>query len=269
MSFPFSRIRNLLIDLDGVLYRGMTALPGAQAFVKWLHDMDIAFRLVTNNATLTPEQYVQKLAGMGIAIEENEVFTSALATALYLKDAGHSGKSVYVIGQDGLVHALQGIGMQLTTGPADWVVAGLDRSLTYDKLAMASLAIEGGAGFVGTNPDTSFPTEQGLEPGAGAILAAIEATTGVHPIIIGKPQPLMLELALQQLGGTTDDTAMLGDRLDTDIAAAQAAHLPSILVLTGVSKRDEVAGSPYVPSLIVESLPDLVDRWRSDVLSPR
>ncbi len=269
MSFPFSRIRNLLIDLDGVLYRGMTVLPGARDFIGWLREMDIGFRLVTNNATLTPQQYVEKLASMGIEIKAHEVFTSALATALYLEDAGQSKKSVSVVGQDGLVDAVKSVGMTVTSGQPDWVVVGLDRQLTYDKLAAASLAIERGARFIGTNPDTSFPTERGLEPGAGAILAAIEATTGVHPIVIGKPQPLMLELAMQQLRGTIEDTAMLGDRLDTDIAAAEAAHLPSILVLTGVSKRAEVTRFPYTPSLIVETLPDLVDQWRSDALSPR
>lgn len=264
MSSPLSRIRYLLIDLDGVIYRGTTALPGAREFIDWLHTAGIAARLVTNNATLTPQQYVEKLARMGIDVAPDEVFTSALATAQYLRERGQQDKSAYVIGQDGLLDALRGIGMRITCEQPDWVVAGLDRGLTYEKLAIASLAIERGSGFIGTNPDTSFPTERGLEPGAGAILAAIAATTGTSPIIIGKPRPLMLELAMHQLGGTTEDTAMLGDRLDTDIAAAEAAHVASILVLTGVSKREEVAESPFRPSLVVANLPELTRVWQSN-----
>lgn len=268
-SFPFARVRHLLIDLDGVIYRGATALPGAPEFIGWLHNEGITARLVTNNATLTPPQYVAKLANMGIEVSPDEVFTSALATALYLREQGQQDKSAYVIGQDGIVDALREIGMRITDERPDWVVAGLDRGLTYQKLTIASLAIEHGSGFIGTNPDTSFPTERGLEPGAGAILASIAATTGISPVIIGKPRPLMLELAMHQMGATAGDTAMLGDRLDTDIAAADAAHVASILVLTGVSKRDEVASSPYQPDLVVSNLPELMRVWQSNVQSPR
>jgi 4-nitrophenyl phosphatase len=140
-------------------------------------------------------------------------------------------------------------------------VAGLDRTLTYEKLAAAALAIRAGARFIGTNPDTSLPTEHGLLPGAGAIQAAIQAATGVAPTVIGKPQPLMLELAMHALGGSSVDTAMLGDRLDTDIQGAVAAGLRSILVLTGVSTREELAAGPLRPDLVVESLPELMARW--------
>jgi 4-nitrophenyl phosphatase len=143
----------------------------------------------------------------------------------------------------------------------DWVIVGLDRALTYDKLATAALALERGAGFIGSNPDTSFPTEQGLVPGAGAIQAALIATTGKQPIIIGKPKPLMLEIAMHQLGGTVEDTAMLGDRLDTDIAAGQALQMATILVLTGVSKREELADSPCHPTLVVENLGQFMEEW--------
>ncbi len=268
MSSPLLRIRHLLIDLDGVIYRGATALPGARDFIEWLHAQGITARFVTNNATLTPSQYVEKLAGMGIQVEPHEIFTSALATAQYLQERGEQHKSAYVIGQEGLLVAMRSIGMRITSEQPDWVVAGLDRELTYEKLATASLAIERGSGFIGTNPDTSFPTERGLEPGAGAILAAIAATTSVSPIIIGKPQPLMLELAMHQMGGTTTDTAMLGDRLDTDIAAAEAAHLASILVLTGVSTREDVAETGYHPTLVVANLPELMQVWPSNVQSP-
>jgi 4-nitrophenyl phosphatase len=261
-QFTLKRIRHLLIDLDGVLYRGNTPLAGAADFVAWLRARGITFRLVTNNATLTQVQYVAKLQGLGIPVSENEVFTSALAASLYLQERDDA-HTAYVIGEDGLIDALQRAHIQLVEERPDWVVVGLDRHLTYEKLAIAALAIASGTRFLGTNPDTSFPAERGLLPGAGAIQAAISATTGVSPIVVGKPQSLMFELALKQLGGTLDDSAMLGDRLDTDIAGAHNVGMPSILVLTGVSTRDDIERSPVVPSLVVEDLPALMTLWAS------
>lgn len=262
MTFAFGPIRHLLVDLDGVLYRGETALPDAARFITFLRAWRVAFRLVTNNSTLTPAQYVDKLKALDIDIGPQEVFTSALATALFLRDeAGGSELSVYPVGEDGLREALEGIGARLTDTDPHWVVAALDRAVTYDKLSVAALAIRAGARFVGTNPDTSLPTERGLLPGAGAIQAAISAATGVTPTVIGKPHPLMLRLAMEQLGGKTTDTAMLGDRLDTDIAGAASVDMPSILVLTGVSTRAELKTSEYRPSLVVNDLAELMARW--------
>lgn len=261
MSLPFGRIKHLLIDLDGVLYRGETALPCAADFVAWLHGRGITFRLVTNNATLTPTQYVEKLARMGISAGEDEIFTSALATGMYLKEHGNGGDTAYVIGEDGLRSAVEAAGFRIVDEKPDWVVVGLDRRLTYEKLATAALSLEAGARFVGSNPDTSFPTECGLVPGAGAILRAIQATTGVDPLVIGKPQPLMLEMAMRSLGGSRNDTAMLGDRLDTDIQAAEAVGVPSVLVLTGVSTRADLEHSSIRPTLVVQDLCRLMEQW--------
>ncbi|HEX6506579.1 MAG TPA: TIGR01457 family HAD-type hydrolase [Chloroflexota bacterium] len=260
MTLRLADIRHLLIDLDGVVYVGSTPLPGARELVAWLRDRGITFRLVSNNATLTPHQYIQKLSAMGIEVAEEEVFTSALATALYLhKQRGI--QTAYVIGEDGLLEALASAGVIREEEHPDWVVVGLDRRLTYEKLVAASLAIRAGARFVGTNPDRSLPTERGLVPGAGAILAALQTATGVNPMIIGKPEPLMLELATAQLGGTVSDTAMLGDRLDTDIEGGRAAGLRTILVLTGVSTRDDLANSSVQPSLVVNNLEELMRSW--------
>ena len=261
MSFPFRRIRHLLVDLDGVIYTGNTALPGAERFVSWLHAEGIAFQLVTNNATLTPAQYVSKLEAMGIRVDAGEVFTSALATALYLQKQGAEGQSAYVIGEDGLMEALREINIRLVTDAPDWVIVGLDRNVTYEKLSTAALALASGARFLGTNPDRSLPSEKGLLPGAGAIQAALVATTGVEPVIVGKPRPLMLQLGLEKLGGTAEDTAMLGDRLDTDIEGAAVAGIPSILVLTGVSRREDLARARAQPSLVVQDLGELMRRW--------
>lgn len=261
MALKIADIKHLLIDLDGVLYRGDHALDGAVDFVSWLRAEEITFRLVTNNATLTPEQYVKKLDGLGIRVGEDEVFTSALATAEYLKSEGAESQTAYVIGEEGLLSALDEARIRIGGEAPDWVIVGLDRKLTYEKLTQAALAIESGARFLATNPDTSLPTEQGLLPGAGAIQAALTATTGVVPLVIGKPQPLLLKLAMKQLGGTVEDTAMLGDRLDTDIQGANGLQMPSILVLTGVSKRGDIGQEPGEPDLIVENLPELTGIW--------
>jgi len=262
MSFPFHRIRHLLIDLDGVVYRGDTALPDAALFLSWICERGIDYRLVTNNATLTPDRYVRKLEGMGIRADKEQVFTSALATALFLRREGAEGQRAYVIGEEGLLEALRQVKIEISDARPDCVIVGLDRQVTYDKLATAALAIRSGARFIGTNPDTSLPTEKGLLPGAGAIQAALTAATKVDPLVIGKPRPLMLQLAMEQLGSTADNTAMLGDRLDTDIEGANAVDMPSILVLTGVSRREDVGQGSAHPTLIVRDLGELVRVWR-------
>jgi 4-nitrophenyl phosphatase len=260
-GFPFSSIEHLLIDIDGVLYRGRTAIPSATAFIPWLRQHRIDFRLLTNNATLTPASYQHKLAGMGIQVGQEEIFTSSLATARYLKRQGADGQTAFVIGEEGLMEALAGIGIRFTAETPRWVVAGLDRMATYEKLALASLALQRGATFIGTNPDTSFPDERGLVPGAGALHALLTATTGIEPTVIGKPRPLMFTLAMEHLGGNIENTAMVGDRLNTDIQGADGLGIPSILVLTGVSRRDEIAASGIRPTLVVDTLEELIHLW--------
>jgi 4-nitrophenyl phosphatase len=261
VTIDLRRVRHLLIDLDGVLYRGNTALPAAQDFIAFLHQRGISFRLVTNNATRTPEQAVQKLIGMGIQAQPGEIFSSAMATGIYLRDHVDGTETALVVGEAGLRQAVEGSGLRLVDEGGDWVVVGLDREATYEMLARAALALERGARFVGSNPDTSFPTERGLVPGAGALLAALVATTGREPTVIGKPQPLLLELAMKDCGGTLEDTAMLGDRLDTDIAAATRMGMKSILVLTGVSSRADVQKTSTPPDVVVENLQQLMDAW--------
>lgn len=263
MTFPYRSIRHLLIDLDGVLYLGSTPLPDAAAFIDWLRYHAITFRLVSNNSTITPQQYVEKLQGMGIAVTVEEIFTSALATARYLSHQEGKPPTVYAVGEVGLHTALREAGMIITDESPNWVVVGLDRHFNYDKLTRASLAIQAGARYIATNPDTSLPTEHGLMPGAGSIQAAITAASGATPLIIGKPRPVMLDLAREQLNGAREDTAAIGDRLDTDIEGAIAAYLPSILVLTGVSRRQDLATCQYQPTLVVDHLADLMREWDS------
>jgi 4-nitrophenyl phosphatase len=250
--------------MDGVLFRGPDPLPAAPEFVSWLRDNDIRFQLVTNNSTATPLKNVEMLDRLGIEVTEAEVLTSSIATALYMQDAGAKGDAAYVIGEEGLTDALQTAGIRLTVVPdeADWVVAGLDRHVTYERLRDASLAIERGAKFIATNADGSLPVEYGEIPGAGALQAAITTTTKRQPLVIGKPEPLMLELGMKRIGCAAEATAMLGDRLDTDIEAAHRCGIASILVLTGVTSRTDLDDSPSQPTAVFTDLPELMTEWQ-------
>src|SRR5207249_4725972 len=190
----------------------------------------IRFMLATNNASKTAEQFKQKLAGMGVTVDREEILTSAQATAFYLKSIS-PGASVFVIGEDGLIEPLKEAGFKISTDGADYVLCGMDRNLNWEKLAQATLNIRAGAVLIGTNPDRTLPTERGLVHGNGAILAALEAATDVKPIVVGKPEPIMYQQAMIHLGVSVDVTAALGDRLETDILGAKRAGIAGILVL--------------------------------------
>jgi 4-nitrophenyl phosphatase len=256
-------IKALIIDMDGVLYCGQQRLPGARQFLTHLREQAIPFILATNNSTLTPQQYVAKLAAMDIEASEDHILTSGQATALYLSQAAPPGAKVYAIGEEGLILPLKEHGFHLADEEVDYVVAGLDRQLTYEKLETATLAIRAGATFIGTNPDTTLPTEQGLIPGTGATLAALESATGVSPLIIGKPQQILLELAMEKAGVASEDTAIIGDRLETDILGGKEAGLITILVLSGISDRQELATTPYQPDFVFDSIGDFHQAWRN------
>jgi len=254
-------IKSFIIDMDGVLYRGQEALPGAQEFLTHLQEQSVPFILATNNSTRTPGQYVAKLRSMGIEVNEDHILTSAQATALYLSQVAPSTARVYVIGEDGLMSAVKEQGFIMTDKEVDFVVVGLDFQLTYDKLKIATLAIRAGASFIGTNPDTTLPTEGGLIPGSGAILAVLEAAAGVSPLIIGKPQPFLLRLAMEKLGVAPDCTAIIGDRLETDILGGREVGLITVLVLTGISDREELETSPFQPDLVFEDVGRFCQAW--------
>ena len=253
-------MRAAVIDMDGVLWEGDRPLPGLIGFFEALRQRPIRFVLATNNATRTPEQYVQKLAGMGVTVTTDEIFTSSQATALYLRQQAPGGGRVYAIGEDGLTRALTEAGFSLgelyQTGAA-FVVVGMDRGLSWDKLATATINIRAGAMFVGTNPDLTLPTEHGITHGNGAILAALQAATGIAPVIIGKPEPIMYQQALAKLQSDPAVTVAIGDRLETDILGAVRASLPSVLVLTGVSKRSDVETISYRPTWVLDNIVEL------------
>ncbi len=254
-------IRHLIIDMDGVLWRGDEAMSGLRAFFAFLEERGVSFILATNNSTRTPEQYVDKLASFGVDVPTERILTSALVSASYLAGVAPAGSRVYAIGEEGIQQALMERGFILDDERAAYVVVGWDRDVSWKKLATASLLIHEGAGFLGTNPDVTFPTEQGPLPGNGAVLAALEASTGVPPTVTGKPQPQMYEEGLRRMGATAETTAMIGDRLDTDIAGAARAGLTTVLVLTGIAGADDLAASPLRPDLVCADLEELLGCW--------
>jgi 4-nitrophenyl phosphatase len=256
-------IHALIIDMDGVLWRGNSPLPGLSDFFSLLRQRSIRFRLATNNPTRTPVQYVEKLASMGVQVAPAEIITSALVTADYLA-ASQRGASMYVIGQPALRQVLLDRGLRLSDGgQADCVVVGLDPHLCYDQLSDATLLIRAGARFIGCNPDVTLPSERGLLPGNGATLAFLQASTGVAPVIIGKPERAMFDAALAAMGTTRANTASLGDRLETDILGARNSGLHSILVLSGATDRTMLATSPVQPDWVFDSIQDLTAAWRT------
>ncbi|MGD9714630.1 MAG: HAD-IIA family hydrolase [Thermomicrobiales bacterium] len=255
--------RAYIFDMDGVLYRGNAPLPGVAELFAALQLRGIPYRLATNNSTLTPHQYVEKLAGMGIAITADHIVTSGTATRKYLENRFPLGSKVYVIGEPALSHQLFVSNHLMAAahgeGPVTAVVVGLDREFTYAKLYAANAAIRNGAAFIATNADVTLPTEVGLVPGCGSIVAAIAASAGQQPDIVGKPGGLLFEIASEHMGVSISDTVAIGDRLDTDIVAANTAGALSLMVLTGVSTRDDIAAFPEKPDLVFTDLNAVLD----------
>ncbi len=257
--------RAFIFDMDGVLYRGDTALPGVGDLLNALTLRERGYMLATNNSMSTPASYVTKLARMRIEVPEEAILTAGLATRDYLTEHLPPASGIFVIGMPALRE-------QLFTGtsfhPVQYgeeqpaaVVVGLDLTFDYEKLKAATAAIRGGAFFIATNTDATLPTEQGLVPGAGSIVTAVAVAAGREPIVIGKPEPLLLEQALHRLGVPPAEAIMIGDRLDTDIVAGHRAGMATVLVLTGVSTRDEVPQAPVLPDLVVTDLTALLDAY--------
>ncbi len=254
----FKQIEAVISDMDGVLWRGSQALPGLHALFEALFARDIDFALATNNSRNTPADYVHKLAGMGVTgVQPHHILTSGAATARTLQAQYPAGTGLFVVGGDGLKQMLVQAGFELTE-QAQVVVCGIDFDLTYSKLRTATLLIRGGADFIGTNPDSSFPAPEGLVPGAGSILALLETAAGQAPTIIGKPERGMFEAALAQLGSRPEETLMIGDRIGTDIAGAQALGIKTALVLTGVETETSLRASAVQPDAVFPGLPELI-----------
>lgn len=261
MTF-LNTVENLILDMDGVLWRGETAMPGLVTFFDTVDDLGLNYVLATNNATKVATQYTEKLTRFGVDVAPERILTSAEATAAYLRDEYPAGISAYVVGEDGLERAmrakefdlLEAEGFVGANARVELVVVGFNRHACYAQLASAAHLVVNGARFVGTNPDPTFPSEVGPLPGAGALLKFIETGTGVEPLIVGKPGKAIFEEALRRLGGKPENTAMVGDRLETDVKGAQAAGLFTILMLSGVTSREKAETNEIQPDLICEDI---------------
>jgi len=243
-----------LFDLDGTIYRGSRVIPEALRFVRYLKQESIPFLYVTNNSSLPPERVAERLTAMGLPTQAQDVYTSSMATAAFLKQQLAPAAPLYVIGETGLITALEQAGFTFAEDQPQAVVVGIDRTFNYDKLAVASRAIRRGALFVATNGDAALPTENGLVPGNGALVAAVRVASGAQPIVVGKPNRWIIDFALQHLGAERERTLLVGDNLHTDIEAAANSGLDSLLVLTGYSTAADVEQHPVKPTYLADNL---------------
>ncbi|MDP4164101.1 MAG: TIGR01457 family HAD-type hydrolase [Bacillota bacterium] len=250
------KYKGYLIDLDGTMYKGTEQIEAASEFVRKLQDKGIPYLFVTNNSSRTPLQVAQKLQDFNIPAEESQVFTTSQATANYIYDRKKDA-SVYVIGEEGIRVALEEKGFRFAGENADFVVAGIDRSINYEKLTIACLAVRNGAVFISTNGDIAIPTERGLLPGNGSLTSVITVSTQTQPIFIGKPESIIMEQAMAVLGTAKEDTLMVGDYYDTDIMAGINAGMDTLLVHTGVTTKEHLSGYGIQPSYSIDSL----DHW--------
>ncbi len=245
--------KNYLIDMDGVLVRGRTAIPGADVFLGRLKERGAQYLVLTNNPLYTQKDLSLRLESAGLPVEPKRIFTSAMATTAFLKTQKHNGK-LYVIGESGLKEPLLEAGFVLTEDSPDYVVLGETRSYNLEAVTKAIRLIVRGSRFIATNPDPSGPGENGLEPACGAMAALIEKACRVSAFFIGKPNPLMMRTALNYLGVHSENTVMVGDRMDTDIVAGVESGMETILVLSGVTGMEDIPRYPYQPNIIADSV---------------
>ncbi len=258
MTIYPAKIRALILDMDGVLWRDNQPIGDLQAIFADIAELGWKVVLATNNATKSIEQFLRKLASFGVNLEPWQVINSAQATAHYLSQLYPDGGTTYVVGEPGLVEILEAKGFMYSEENPIAVVVALDRSINYEKLRTATLLIRSGVPFIGTNPDRTFPEPAGQVPGAGSILAAIETATDIKPLVIGKPNPVMYQFALERMGTTPAETLVVGDRLETDIAGAQHLGSPCALVLSGVSSEEAAWAWEPSPDIIANNLTDVI-----------
>ena len=256
-----SNIKALILDMDGVIWKGDAPIGDLPAAFKRIRERGLKFVFATNNGTKTPEDYQEKLAELGVEVEPSQVITSALGIAFMLTQRHPRGMKVFVIGENGIRAALEEKGFEVVgvedAPNAEAVVMGIDRNINFQKVAEATLLVRAGIPFYTTNTDRTFPTPRGEIPGSGAWLSVVTSATGVEPMVAGKPFPYLMELSLERLGTSKQETLVVGDRLETDIAAGQAVGCPTAFVLSGVSKLEEA--KDWNPTVIAESLGKLVE----------
>jgi NagD protein len=246
------------MDMDGVLVHEEDPLPGAQEFLTRLRQLERPFLVLTNNSIYTRRDLAAKLRASGLEVPEEAIWTSALATARFLEDQ-RPGGTAFAIGEAGLTTALYQAGYTMTERDPDYVVLGETRTYSFERITQAIRLVARGARLIATNPDPTGPTPDGPLPATGSVAALISRATGVAPYFVGKPNPLMMRSALNAIDAHSETTAMIGDRMDTDVVSGLEAGLETILVLTGVTTREEAGRHPFTPSRIVDSIADLVD----------
>lgn len=245
--------KGYLIDLDGTMYRGSEQIAEASGFINELRKRDIPYLFVTNNSSRTPQQVANKLRQFGIHAEDKQVFTTSMATANFISEQ-KADATVYMIGEEGIEAALVEKGLKLVEENPDFLVVGIDRSIDYEKLTKACLAVRNGATFISTNADIALPTERGLQPGNGAITSVISVSTQVQPIFIGKPEAEIITQALKVLGVPKEEVIMVGDNYDTDILAGINAGMDTLLVHTGVTTKELLKQYKKQPTYVVDTL---------------
>lgn len=245
------------MDMDGVLVREQTVVPGADRFIARLRQLDLPFLVLTNNSMYTPRDLAARLLAIGLEVPEERIWTSAMATARFLESQRPEG-SAFVVGETGLTTALHAGGYTLTDRSPEYVVLGETRTYSFEQISRAIRLVTAGARFIATNPDPVGPTPDGPLPATGSVAALISRATGVEPYFVGKPNPLMMREALNAIDAHSEASAMVGDRMDTDIVSGLEAGMHTVLVLTGITSRAEAERFPYRPSRIVDSIADLV-----------
>lgn len=248
--------KNYLIDMDGVLVTGETPIPGANEFLARLKERGSRFLILTNNSRYTPGDLTFRFNSVGLEVAADCIFTSAMATARFLA-AQRPGGTAYVIGESGLTWAIHGVGYVITERDPDYVVLGEAANYSLEQLTIATRLVAAGARFIATNPDPMGPSEGGIVPACGAVAALIEKASGVKAFFVGKPNPLMMRLALNSIGAHSENTVMVGDRMDTDIIGGMQTGMETILVLSGVTRAADVSRFPYCPTRVVASVADI------------
>ncbi|MCF3965388.1 HAD-IIA family hydrolase [Streptomyces fuscigenes] len=251
-------IESWLTDMDGVLMHEGVPVPGADTFIQRLRESERPFLVLTNNSIYTPRDLSARLSRIGLDVPAENIWTSALATATFLQDQ-HPGGSAYVIGEAGLTTALHDAGYILTDADPDFVILGETRTYSFEALTKAIRLINKGSRFIATNPDNTGPSAEGDLPATGSVAALLTKATGKDPYFVGKPNPLMMRTGLNTIGAHSESSAMIGDRMDTDVLAGLEAGMETFLVLTGLTKPGDVEKYPYRPTRIVDSIADLVE----------
>ncbi len=261
-TLDFNQKRGFICDMDGVIYHGNRILPGVPEFIQWLHEEEKEYLFLTNNSGYTPKELQQKLERMGLDVSEEHFYTSALATAAFLKEQV-PGCSAFVIGEAGLFNALYDAGITMNDVNPDYVVVGEGRSYSLDTLTKATNLVLNGAKLIGANSDVSGPIENGIAPACRALVAPIEMATGMQAYFCGKPNPLMMRTGLRMLHCHSADAVMVGDRMDTDVISGMESGMSTVLVLSGVSTLDALKTYAYRPTAVLSGVGEIVERARA------